>query len=100
TNAAMAVQIKTLVGPKFDYDVFTSLAIPDGELVGVVPEALLWGYDGAAKIDTAKDTAMVYQDMPPVPPGAAIPADRRGRAGRRAGAQASPKTVTRNVSRG
>jgi hypothetical protein len=68
TNAAMAVQIKTLVGPKFDYEVFTSLATPDGEIVGVVPDALLWGYDGAAKIDTSKDVAMVYQDTPPVPP--------------------------------
>jgi hypothetical protein len=67
TSPKCATKLKTLVGPKFDYDIFTSSSIPSDNVVGVVPEALILGYDGSIQFDVSREVAVHYDDTAPLP---------------------------------
>jgi hypothetical protein len=66
TSPKCATKLKTLVGPKFNYEIFTSYAIPSDTVIGVAPEALILGYDGSVQFDVSREVAVHYDDTAPL----------------------------------
>jgi hypothetical protein len=50
TGAAIATKIRTLAGPFFQDVVLSSAAIPDGEIIAVVPQGLATGYQARFRL--------------------------------------------------
>jgi hypothetical protein len=66
TSPKLATMIKTLVGPKFNFEVMSSRAIPSKNIIGVVSDALMYGYDGSVQIDVSRETLMHYEGTNPL----------------------------------
>jgi hypothetical protein len=67
TTAAIATKIRTLAGPFFQDDVLSSSAIPDGEIIAIVPQALATGYAGEVQIETSIAAALHFESAAPLP---------------------------------
>jgi hypothetical protein len=67
TTPKLAAKIKTQVGALFNFEVMSSKAIPAGTVVGVVTNSLLYGYDGSAQVEVARETSMHFEGTNPLP---------------------------------
>jgi hypothetical protein len=65
TSPKLATKIKTLVGPKFNFEIMSSKAIPSNNIVGIVTDALMYGYDGEVKIDVSREVAVHFEGANP-----------------------------------
>jgi hypothetical protein len=67
TNPKMAAAAHTQVGPHFDYDILSSAAIPDGEVIGLLPHALWVGYGGDdIRVEASKQVTLHMEDTAPL----------------------------------
>jgi hypothetical protein len=67
TNPQMAAEMRTQVGPHFEYDILSSVAIPDKEIIGLVPHGLWTGYGGDdIRIEASKETTLHFEDTTPL----------------------------------
>jgi hypothetical protein len=73
TSPKLATKIKTLVGPKFNFEIMSSKAIPSNNIVGIVTDALMYGYDGEVKIDVSREVAVHFEGASPQPISSASP---------------------------
>jgi hypothetical protein len=69
TTAKIATQIRSLVGPYFQDDVLSSAAIPDGEIIAVIPRAIATGYAGEVQIETSVAATLHFESATPLPIG-------------------------------
>lgn len=60
-----AVRLKALVGPRFDYKIIGTPALADTTIVGVIPSAIAFGFDGGPTIETARDATLHLEDTSP-----------------------------------
>jgi hypothetical protein len=67
TTAAIATKIRTLAGPFFADVVMSSSAIPDGEIIAVIPEALGVGYAGEVQVETSIMAPLHFESATPLP---------------------------------
>src|SRR5262245_27561088 len=67
TTAAIATKIRTLAGPFFQDVVLSSAAIPDGEIIAIVPQGLATGYSGEGQIDTSIAATLHFEGATPLP---------------------------------
>jgi hypothetical protein len=67
TTAAIATKIRTLAGPFFADVVMSSAAIPDGEIIAVIPEALASGYGGEVQVETSTAATLHFESATPLP---------------------------------
>src|SRR5262245_36068860 len=67
TTAAIATKIRTLAGPFFADVVMSSAAIPDGEIIAVIPEALGVGYAGEVQVETSVGATLHFESATPLP---------------------------------
>jgi hypothetical protein len=67
TTAAIATKIRTLAGPFFQDVVLSSAAIPDGEIIAIVPQGLATGYSGEVQIETSIAAALHFESAAPLP---------------------------------
>jgi hypothetical protein len=68
TDAASAAKIKILASPKFDNEVWTSVNIPAGEVIAVVPEGFYTAY-GASQVtvEISKQSTLHFDSTAPLP---------------------------------
>jgi hypothetical protein len=69
TTAAIATKIRTLAGPFFQDVVLSSAAIPDGEIIAIVPQGLATGYSGEVQIETSIGATLHFESATPLPIG-------------------------------
>jgi hypothetical protein len=69
TTASIATKIRTLAGPFFQDVVLSSAAIPDGEIIAIVPQGLATGYSGEVKIETSIAATLHFESATPLPIG-------------------------------
>jgi hypothetical protein len=67
TTAAIATKIRTLAGPFFQDVVLSSAAIPDGEIIAIVPQGLATGYSGEVQIETSIAATLHFESATPLP---------------------------------
>jgi hypothetical protein len=67
TTAAIATKIRTLAGPFFADMVMSSAAIPDNEIIAVIPEALATGFAGEVSIETSVAATLHFESATPLP---------------------------------
>jgi hypothetical protein len=65
----LATQIRFFEGPHHDNRVISSAYLAAGTIVGIVPEGLAVGYDGAAKIEISNVAVYHAEDTAPLPIG-------------------------------
>jgi hypothetical protein len=65
TTPALATKIKVLASPKFTNPVFSSAALADGTVVGIVPQALVSGFADAIELDSSVAATVHYEDANP-----------------------------------
>jgi hypothetical protein len=66
-GASIATKIRTLAGPFFQDVVLSSAAIPDGEIIAVVPQGLACGYVGEVQVETSIAATLHFEDSAPLP---------------------------------
>jgi hypothetical protein len=67
TSAENVAKIKTMAGPKFDYEVFSAAHIPDTTLIGVQPDGFWTAYgDSAMSVETSIETTLHFEDTTPL----------------------------------
>jgi hypothetical protein len=69
TTAAIATKIRTLAGPFFQDVVLSSAAIPDGEIIAIIPQGLATGYAGEVQIETSIVAPLHFESTTPLPIG-------------------------------
>jgi hypothetical protein len=69
TTAAIATKIRVLAGPFFQDVVLSSAAIPDGQIIAIVPQALATGYSGEVQIETSLVAPLHFESATPLPIG-------------------------------
>jgi hypothetical protein len=57
--------LKARLGPHFDNEIFPTLGLPTKSVAAFAPNAIFYGYNGSATIDTSQDTALHYEDTTP-----------------------------------
>jgi hypothetical protein len=67
TTASIATKIRTLAGPFFADVVMSSAAIPDGEIIAIIPEALATGYAGEVQVETSIAATLHFESATPLP---------------------------------
>jgi hypothetical protein len=67
TTAAIATKIRTLAGPFFQDVVLSSAAIPDGQIIALVPQAIATGYAGEVQIETSIAATLHFESATPLP---------------------------------
>jgi hypothetical protein len=67
TTPRLAAVLKTLVGALFNYEIMSSKAIPSGTVIGIVTDALMYGYDGSAQVEVSRETSMHFESTAPLP---------------------------------
>src|SRR5262249_54943850 len=67
TTAAIATKIRTLAGPFFQDDILSSAAIPDGQIIAIVPQGLATGYTGEVQIETSIAATLHFESATPLP---------------------------------
>jgi hypothetical protein len=65
--AKQATAMKLLAGPKFDYQVLSTLALPDKTIAGFAPGAIAAAFDGVPTIETSIEAALHFEDTTPLP---------------------------------
>jgi hypothetical protein len=78
TTAAIATKIRTLAGPFFQDVVLSSAAIPDGEIIAIVPQGLATGYSGEVQVETSIAATLHFESATPLPIGVSGDAKHRG----------------------
>jgi hypothetical protein len=80
-NDRQAAQLRTLVGPKFNYEILGSPQIPDKRLIGIAPSAVVSAYSGTPQLERATNALVHLDDFSPAnigiegtPPVVAAPA--------------------------
>jgi hypothetical protein len=69
TTAAIATKIRTLAGPFFQDVVLSSAAIPDGQIIAIVPQGLATGYSGEVQVETSIAAPLHFESATPLPIG-------------------------------
>jgi hypothetical protein len=69
TTASIATKIRTLAGPFFQDVVLSSAAIPDGEIIAIVPQGLATGYAGEVQVETSIVAPLHFESATPLPIG-------------------------------
>jgi hypothetical protein len=69
TTASIATKIRTLAGPFFQDVVLSSAAIPDGEIIAIIPQGLATGYAGEVQIETSIVAPLHFESATPLPIG-------------------------------
>jgi hypothetical protein len=67
TTASIATKIRTLAGPFFQDVVMSSAAIPDGQIIAIVPQALATGYSGQVQVETSITAPLHFESATPLP---------------------------------
>ena len=57
--------LKTIVGPRFDYPLLTTLALPPKTLVAIAPSAVASAYSEVPQIETSKIPAVHFEGATP-----------------------------------
>jgi hypothetical protein len=61
----LATQVRFFAGVHYDDKVFSSAYLPDGTLIGVVPQGLASGYQGQVDLETSIGATLVMDDTAP-----------------------------------
>ena len=61
-----AITLKLLAGPKFDNQVFGTLALPDGTIAAFAQGAVAAAFDGAPSIEASKEAVVHFEDSAPL----------------------------------
>jgi hypothetical protein len=69
TTAAIATKIRTLAGPFFADVVMSSAAIPDGEIIAIIPQSLATGFAGEVQVETSIAAPLHFESATPLPIG-------------------------------
>jgi hypothetical protein len=67
TSPKSAMSLRVSVGPKFNYTVLSSAAVPVGTVIGLAPNALFVGTRDAATIEVNRSAAFHFEDTNPQP---------------------------------
>jgi hypothetical protein len=68
TTPKLAANARTQVGPHFDYEILSSAAIPNGDVIGLVPHGLWTGYGGDdVRIEASREVTLHFEDTAPLP---------------------------------
>jgi hypothetical protein len=59
-----ALTIKVRVGPKFDYQILTTLGLPPKSVAAFAPAGVVSGYQSAPTIETSKEAAYHFDNAP------------------------------------
>jgi hypothetical protein len=65
TTPSLATKARILSGVKFTNPIFSSAAIPDGEVIAIAPAGLAVGYDGSAQIEVSSTAALHFESVSP-----------------------------------
>jgi hypothetical protein len=66
-NPRQAIVLRLLASPSFGYTVIGCAALADGTIIGVAPDAVMSGYDGAPEIDVSKVATAQFENTTPLP---------------------------------
>jgi hypothetical protein len=66
-GADIATKIRTLAGPFFQDVVLSSAAVPDDEIVAIIPKGLACGYAGEVQVETSIAATLHFEDTAPLP---------------------------------
>jgi hypothetical protein len=65
TTPALAMAARVLVGPRFTNLILSSPAIPDGQVIGLLPQGLVTGFAGNVQVDTTVQGSLHFDDSAP-----------------------------------
>ena len=60
-----ALVLQMLAGPKFNYMILPTAALPTGSVMAVVPDAIGVMFEGEPQIETSTQTAIHFEDVAP-----------------------------------
>jgi hypothetical protein len=69
TTADIASKIRVLAGPFFQDVVLSSAAIPDGQIIAIIPQGLATGYSGEVQVETSIGATLHFESATPLPIG-------------------------------
>jgi hypothetical protein len=64
TNPRQATKLRLLAGPAFSYPIFGTSAVAAGLVIGVAPQGVASGSDGAPRVEASKDTTVHMNTAP------------------------------------
>ena len=65
TTPLLAMAARVLVGPRFTNLILSSPAIPDGQVIGLLPQGLVTGFAGKVQVDTTIQGSLHFDDSAP-----------------------------------
>jgi hypothetical protein len=68
-SPAQAVTLALLAGPRFNFPILSTNALPAGTVAAFVPDAIAAAFEGAPEIATSQQVALHFEDVAPLPIG-------------------------------